>query len=159
MVTLAIGIDFGTTKSHLAYIPRDAAENTSPRIVTYDNSLHLVPTEGDIPDFRPREGNIQPVATVVSVKRGFSPLSNSENSLEAIRCGYRALNPNEDRFSNYNIITRLKQYLGKEKVEIKNVPLEPEGLAARFLYELKKGAVQFRDYDEDMRGVTINQWC
>ncbi len=153
MATLSIGIDFGTTKSHLAYIPRNAPENALPRIVTYDNSLHLVPTEMDIPDFRVREGNVHPVPTVVSVNRGFSP--SSENPLAAIRCGYRALNPNEDRFSDYIIITRLKQDLGKKEIKKENIQLEPEGLAARFLYDLKKGAVEFRDYDEDTHGVTI----
>ncbi len=51
-MTHAIGIDFGTTKSHLAYINRQVVDNCiPPSIARYDREALLTPQTGHFPFF------------------------------------------------------------------------------------------------------------
>jgi len=153
MASLAIGIDFGTTKSHLAFIPRNVSISDIPEIATYNPALHLVPNEKNFPDYRIRQDDeIQPVPTVVSVKK----LAKSSNANKYIfRCGYRALDLSTDDFNDYLIIDRIKRYMGEESLGRQRFSLEPDGLAATLIHTLVTGAVELNEYEFDNLGVTI----
>lgn len=157
MAEYAVGIDFGTTKSLLAYIDRDTNTKTPPSFTKFLADASLTPSPSDAPYYRRQMGiDIQPVPTVISINR----LSKDLHSPHLVP-GFSALNKNQPGFENYHLVSDIKARIASTDPAQRTISLDEKhsypvvGLAACFFAALRKHATDLQTVPVDKKGVTI----
>jgi molecular chaperone DnaK (HSP70) len=142
----AIGIDFGTSKSYLAYIDRSIISSAPPNIAIQDK---LIPSDNDFPYFR--NSPFQGVPTVVNAFLKDEDLQ--------VYSGFPAIDPNTEHFQPGVLISDLKertQNVGTSRIIMigeREYPIE--GFVARFLYEMRHRSKELVNTEIDPKGITI----
>lgn len=156
MTEYAIGIDFGTTKSLVSYIPRTTPIDSASFPMYASFSQHLSPSIADSPYHRIGSGdNIQPVPTVIAIDQASEDMQKPR-----LIPGFAALTFNEEGYENYHLIRDLKQRVASQKnkeriISLNDFDYPVEGIVAHFLCALRKYANELKDTPLDKQGVTI----
>lgn len=140
----AIGIDFGTTKSTVAYFPRDTDKE------------------------RLRAGLFQYKNNIAEKKRTFSvptALAINKSSLQSgdeikFIVGRQAMDLQKDDYQNYHLVKDIKSRLMKSVLEQRTIQIdskyaEVEGIAACFLWKLLVSAENL-NIEKDTYGISIS---
>ncbi len=151
----AIGIDFGTTKSHLAFIPRNSEGQNAPQFATYFEAAMLTPTLNDVPFTQAGSGGIhEPVPTLIAIDKESPDMSRPQ-----LIVGFGAIDPKQPNLQNFELVTNLKERIRQlnaaRTVTIEGNDYPIEGLVARYIWSLMKHAKELSNQSVDAQGVTI----
>lgn len=151
----AIGIDFGTTKSHLTYISREVEGQNPPQLAEYIKEANLVASNNDHPYRKMGNMVFQPVPTVLAIDKNSDDMSHPR-----IITGYKAIDRNQPGFENFVQVEDLKSRVTKvgkdRKVVIGEHEYAVEGLVAHFIWALRKYARDLPALSEESLGITIS---
>lgn len=155
----ALGIDFGTTKSALAFISRSVTDGTPPRLATFLEESGLAPTTADSPFFRPAS-DVQPVPTAVAVNTEATRSGSPPSPKWDVRTGFSAVDWKQGGSDHrFVVVNDLKDRAGAEgasrTVQVNGDKLPIEGLIAYFLASLRKYATELEHAKLTDNYVTI----